>query len=68
MYIITTNGLSNIYHLAVRTNASKETYATVCGYYYNVQASGRRIMLVDTVSDDRRRCKRCETLAVKVTP
>jgi len=67
MYIITANGRSNIYHLAVQHGKS-EIYSAACGYYTYVVPGQTRIMVVDKVSDDRRRCKRCETLAVKVQP
>lgn len=63
MYIITANGRSNIYHLARKLDGSK-AYTTVCGYYNYVLPGDSRIMVVDKVSDDRRRCKRCGVFIV----
>lgn len=65
MYIINANGRSNVYHLAKKLDGSK-AYTTVCGYYNYVLPGGSRIMVVDKVSDDRRRCKRCDALVIKV--
>ena len=65
MYIITANGRSNIYHLARKLDGSK-AYTTVCGYYNYVLPGDSSIMVVDKVSDDRRRCKRCDALVIKV--
>ena len=65
MYIITANGRSNIYHLAVKNDDGK-TYSSACGYYTYVLPSDKSRMLVDKVSDDRRRCKCCDALVVKV--
>lgn len=65
MYIITANGRSNIYHLAIQ-HSGQEIYSTACGYYTYVLPGGKNVMVVYEVSDDRRRCKRCDALVVKV--
>jgi hypothetical protein len=65
MYIINTNGRSNIYHLAAPDDNGK-FYSSACGHYTHVRRGNSRVMLVDKVSDDRRRCKRCGALVIQV--
>ena len=68
MYIINANGRSNIYHLARKLEGDRGAYAAACGHYNYVLPGGSRIMVVDKVSDDRRWCKRCGDVFIKVQP
>lgn len=65
MYIINANVRNNVYHLARKLDGSK-AYTAACGYYNYVLPGGSHIMVVDKVSGDRRRCKRCDALVIKV--